>query len=332
MRELRQYAGPALKIVCLILVALVACQLAGIFIRWNPFRGVTVPELPSLAAGTNRPAGGGHGTNLVATTASRGTNNLQHLSGTNTPTSVTNKNAVSPTMTALNGTNSAASTNVANQEANILLSTTATTNTAPPATGTNTTATAGVEVEMTNTNAETNAVAPAETKLSGTNSAPATNAPDMGTNVLPASLAIGTNAVASPKVKKKSAQAAPAPEMAGMNSNPFQPPGKHGGDLPPGVQARINRITDSEILGPVTHPLPMALMGIAGEFAFLRSASGQTGLVKEGDSLGDMKLLRIGINRVLIELDGQKKELTIFDGYGGSSLLPNNSTNENNHP
>jgi len=80
------------------------------------------------------------------------------------------------------------------------------------------------------------------------------------------------------------------------------------------------------------NPLPMALMGIAGEFAFLRSASGQTGLVKEGDSLGDMKLLRIGINRVLIELDGQNKELTIFSGYGGDSLLPTNTPNENNHP
>jgi hypothetical protein len=79
-------------------------------------------------------------------------------------------------------------------------------------------------------------------------------------------------------------------------------------------------------------PLPMALLGIAGEFAFLRSANGQTGLVKEGDSLDDIKLLRIGVNRVLIEQDGQKKELTIFSGYGGDSLLQKNTTNENNHP
>ena len=76
----------------------------------------------------------------------------------------------------------------------------------------------------------------------------------------------------------------------------------------------------------------MALLGIAGEFAFLRSASGQTGLVKEGDSLGDLKLLRIGINRVLVEQNGQKQELMIFSGYGGESLLPTNTPNENNHP
>ena len=76
------------------------------------------------------------------------------------------------------------------------------------------------------------------------------------------------------------------------------------------------------MFAPVIHPLPMALMGIAGELAFLRSSSGQTGLVKPGDSLGEIKLLRIGINRVLIEVNGQKQELTIFEGYGGESLMP----------
>lgn len=69
------------------------------------------------------------------------------------------------------------------------------------------------------------------------------------------------------------------------------------------------------------HPLPMALLGIAGDTAFLRTASGQTGLVKVGDSLGDLKLLQIGTNRVLVEQEEQKEQLTIFDGYGGDSLL-----------
>ena len=73
-------------------------------------------------------------------------------------------------------------------------------------------------------------------------------------------------------------------------------------------------------------------MGIAGDVAFLRSANGQTGMVKEGDSLGDLKLLRIGINRVLVEQGGQKKELTIFSGYGSDSLLPKEIPNENKHP
>jgi hypothetical protein len=99
----------------------------------------------------------------------------------------------------------------------------------------------------------------------------------------------------------------------------------------PVIQASIDRITDSEIFGPVFHPLPMALMGIAGDVAFLRSPDGQTGLVKEGDELGSIKLIKIGTNRVLIEEDGQKQELTIFDGFGGQTLL-DKSTNENNNP
>ena len=49
MRELRQYAEPVLKITCLILAVFVVIDLAGIFIRWNPFRGVTLPEVPSLS-------------------------------------------------------------------------------------------------------------------------------------------------------------------------------------------------------------------------------------------------------------------------------------------
>ena len=69
-------------------------------------------------------------------------------------------------------------------------------------------------------------------------------------------------------------------------------------------------------------PLPMALLGIAGNVAFLRAPTGQTGLVKEGENLGGLKLLRIGINRVLVEQEGQKKELIMFSGFGGESLLP----------
>jgi len=108
----------------------------------------------------------------------------------------------------------------------------------------------------------------------------------------------------------------PAMAMMGMPGAPMKP-----SELPATTKARVDRITDSEILGQVIRPMPMALLGIAGSSAFLRTASGQTGLVKEGDSLGDLKLLRIGINRVLVEQDGQKKELTIFSGYGSESLL-----------
>ena len=93
-------------------------------------------------------------------------------------------------------------------------------------------------------------------------------------------------------------------------------------ELPPEIKPRVERIVESEILGPVMHPLPMALLGIAGSDVFLRAPNGQTGLVKEGAELGGVKLLKIGINRVLVEEDGQEKELTIFQGLGGESLMP----------
>src|SRR6266508_642724 len=48
----------------------------------------------------------------------------------------------------------------------------------------------------------------------------------------------------------------------------------------------------------------------------------QAGVIKEGGEVGGIKLVRIGTNRVLIEQDGQQKELTVFSGYGGESLLP----------
>ena len=399
MRELRQRAEPILKIICLLLAVVVVYQLAGIVLRWNPFRGVTVPELPSLVGSTNSPAGGGHGTNSVGLATIKGTNGAQHLVGTNTATAAAGAktNSTVQKMLAQKGTNAMAhGENRADLETNVLILTTAAgTNVASLAINTATNSMAQVALEMTNTNAETNVVARLETKLSGTNSAPATNSAEHGTNLLISTTAAetnsetpvtiadtnaisppmpaekgtnstahaeplktdtnvvarletklsGTNSAASTNVaengtnilrhsksEKRSASSNPAPDMAGMNFNPFQPPGKSNVELPPAMKSRISKITDSEILGPVMHPLPMALLGIAGEFAFLRSANGQTGLVKPGDSLDDIKLLRIGINRVLIEQSGQKKELMIFSGYGGDSLLPTNTPDENNHP
>ncbi len=133
----------------------------------------------------------------------------------------------------------------------------------------------------------------------------------------------GTNGPDKPKRILLEGMMNPA-AMSGMPAGMgmFPQPGKASGKLTPEIQSRVDKIVDSEMFAPVIHPLPMALMGIAGELAFLRSASGQTGLVKPGDSLGEIKLLRIGINRVLIEVNGQKQELTIFEGYGGESLMP----------
>jgi hypothetical protein len=125
-----------------------------------------------------------------------------------------------------------------------------------------------------------------------------------------------------------------AVKTTGPHSGPPQPmPGKKT-DLPPAVQARLDVVVESEILGPFIRPMPMALLGIAGDDAFLRAPDGQTGMVKEGTNLGAIKLLRIGTNRVLVEENGEKKELTLFAGMGGESLLPpeTNSTLKTNAP
>lgn len=92
--------------------------------------------------------------------------------------------------------------------------------------------------------------------------------------------------------------------------------------IPRIIQARIEKITQSELLAPVFHPPPMALLGIAGHDAFLRTPNGQMSLLREGGESDGLKLLRIGTNRVLVEVSGEKTELTIFEGIGGESLLP----------
>src|SRR5688572_28828794 len=45
-------------------------------------------------------------------------------------------------------------------------------------------------------------------------------------------------------------------------------------NLPPAISARIDRVTQSEILGSIIRPLPMALLGIAGQDAFFRAPNG----------------------------------------------------------
>lgn len=95
--------------------------------------------------------------------------------------------------------------------------------------------------------------------------------------------------------------------------------------LPPEIAAQIDKIKQSQLLGPEMKPPPMALLGIAGKDVFLRGPNGQTGVIREGEELGGVKLLQIGANRVLVEHEGQKKELMIFSGFGGESLIKKES-------
>jgi hypothetical protein len=125
-----------------------------------------------------------------------------------------------------------------------------------------------------------------------------------------------------------SAQGA-APATISTNSGKAE--SKKTAELPPAARARIDRIVQSEILGAVVKPQPMAVLGLAGADAFIRTPSGQTVLLREGEETNGVKLIRIGTNRVLIEHEGQQKELTLFSGFGSESLLPK-TTNRTSVP
>lgn len=100
------------------------------------------------------------------------------------------------------------------------------------------------------------------------------------------------------------------------------PGGPGGAALSPEAEARLDKIIQSELLGPVMRPPPMALIGIAGKDVLLRGPNGQAGLVREGGEMGGAKLIRIGTNRVLVQEGTELKELMIFEGIGGESLMP----------
>jgi hypothetical protein len=278
---------PVLKVICLALAALLLFQVVRLVVRSDPLAHLNIPALPTLPPDTNAPAGG---------------------TGTNSPAALGSGKA---------GTNTAHS--------------------GAQTAGTATNAPSGRESGKTGTNVPhavlaqkgTNPPAQLAATKTGTNSATEPRSGRKETNTVARPDSARTNLSATPTGATKRGPGVSAgmpPQMAGMG--PFGRPGAmKAPELPLPIQARVDRITDSEILGPVMRPLPMALLGIAGNVAFLRAASGQTGLVKEGDNLGGLKLIRIGINRVLVEDDGQKKELTIFSGYGGESLLPKQKEN-----
>ncbi|HVR73579.1 MAG TPA: hypothetical protein VMT52_04580 [Planctomycetota bacterium] len=68
--------------------------------------------------------------------------------------------------------------------------------------------------------------------------------------------------------------------------------------------------------------VPIALLGIVGKYAIIQGLDGKKDLVSEGGRLGNITLLRIGTNRVVIEHQGKQQEMTLFSGLGSSPLLP----------
>lgn len=192
-----------------------------------------------------------------------------------------------------------------------------------------TNAVASANVELKNTNAmvesskgQTNAVVKTYGTDSNVTAQAASAAPQ--SNLVSQVVPGGTNSVATNVVTMGTNKSAAPSGMppGGMMPGGRPPTAKKASGLPPSIQARVDKITESELLAPVVRPAPMALFGIAGDSAFLRGPLGQTGVIKEGEEIGGIKLLKIGFNRVLVEQDGEKKELMVFSGFGGESLLP----------
>lgn len=295
-----------LRMLALALAAVLVFQLARLLWRGDPLAHLRLPDLPTLTASTNAP-----GTNSVS-----GTNvAAAQTNGAAVATNTASTNALSATNVAhaTNLTNSATSSNSAATTNTISTNAVSATNITHAANQTNTTT--STDLAVTTNKAGTNIV-------SGTNTANASNKSDLAT---------GTNSAASPTNALAQSEHGPrSPRTKGMAG--MMPGGPPHIDLPPAVQSRVDKIIESEILGPVMHPQPMALLGIADEDVFLRLTNGQTGPVKVGHEFGGIKLLRVGMNRVLIEQDGEKKELTLFGGLGSESLLPKTNEASTNSP
>jgi len=100
----------------------------------------------------------------------------------------------------------------------------------------------------------------------------------------------------------------------------------------PSLAAEFKSIETSGIFGKVQVKIQPTLMGIAGDYALLRAPDGQMDMVPAGGELGGVKILAIGMNRVLIEYRGKKQELILFTGLEGESLLEPTPKKEERKP
>ncbi len=118
----------------------------------------------------------------------------------------------------------------------------------------------------------------------------------------------------------KDAGTPPKPAAGGgARERPSAPPD------PEPLPDRHAAIATSGVLGsPPGQKPPPALLGLLGGYAIVRAPDGSTDAVPEGGKVGDVQVLRIGTNRALVEWEGKRQELTIFDGIGGEPLLEPN--------
>ncbi len=87
------------------------------------------------------------------------------------------------------------------------------------------------------------------------------------------------------------------------------------------LKACLAHLERSGILGRTPGPQPLVLIGFAGSSAMLQLPNGRTVLLAEGEEQDGIKVITTDTNRVLVEQDGQPKELTLFSGIGSESLM-----------
>jgi hypothetical protein len=113
---------------------------------------------------------------------------------------------------------------------------------------------------------------------------------------------------------------------AGDAGGPAKAEGKKadGPPGPPAIPPRYRVIGRSRIFGtPPGKQAPQpTLVGIAGDRAFIQLPSGRLEILPEGGEAEGLKVLRIDMNRALVEYKGKQVELTLFSGMGSSPLLP----------
>jgi hypothetical protein len=320
-----------LKLFCLLFGALLVFHVARLVVA-KPFTRLTVPPLPSLPIDAQAQKAGGTNSSAKADskTGTSSALNAKSNSGTNATVSKESLEKDATNALAAKASTISANTNKPGGGTNIVASSSTHSNstyldTKGTSSGTNAQLT---EIAATNQESATPRKKSESAKKTVVSETAATgqNTNRIGTNI---SLAASTNAVGSTNASKGGTNGATAKNSRkkGPGGGPDLPgaPGRVA-ELPPEIKDRVDRIVQGEILGQVMRPMPMALLGIAGDSAMLRSPEGQTGLVKEGDNLGTIKLLKIGTNRVLVEVKGdgepEKKELMIFAGLGSESLLP----------
>ncbi len=94
------------------------------------------------------------------------------------------------------------------------------------------------------------------------------------------------------------------------NTNPPHQPAP----ISTNAQNEIQTIQASQILGRLPQPQPIMLLGIAGQYAFLQTPYGASGLAAQGEEIGGVKVLQIGTNQITIQHNSETQNLVLFPG------------------